>query len=97
MYPAASTSSRTTPLMPMATGTASPSTVACATARTLFGTAWYAALSEVRDVPSLKVRSATRAATISTNTIVAPAPWIAVATMIAATTVSTPSEFAVRP
>ena len=35
-------------------------------------------------MPSLKVRSTTRAATTSTNTIVAPAPWTVVATMIAA-------------
>ena len=72
--PTAWTTSSTTPLTPMATGTASPSTVAWATARMRVGTAWYAALSDVRDVPSLKVRSVTRAATIRTNTIVAPEP-----------------------
>ena len=82
----------------MATGTASPSTVAWATARRRVGTAWYAALNDVRDVPSLNVRSVdARGHDQDEHDRGARTRGTTSATMIAPSTVSTPTAFAVNP
>ena len=95
--PAACTTSSTTPLTPMATGTAE------ALDRGLGHRSQAVRHRLVRGAQRrprravARVRSVTRAATIRTNTIVAPDPTTEMPTMIAPSSVSTPIGFAVNP
>ena len=55
-------------MAPIATGTPTPSTIACTASRSSARTTWYAALIEVRVVASVVVRSAMRTTPARANT-----------------------------